>query len=398
MAESGVAPIESLSVESTAVTEENLGVDSEFESEPGDPSSATSSTSTNASTSTSSEASEREEVSTQTYIDETYSIHIEAPADALPSDAQVHVQDLSSSEQLLEKLQAYESDLKANDLRAFEIHFETGAGERCQPVLPVQVVIGNISSDPILLGPVYHLDTLESGVEEIVDAYYDSELQQLSFTTASFSIFAFRNARQYAGELYLDGKNGDDAADGLTPETAVKTFEKAKELATTHQTIKKIWICGTVPVNGELSLAGTNAALYRYEKFKDYLLLVYYTEATFSDITIDGNHDLVQADKSAIRVVHGTVNIHDGTTIQNNHVVPLDTGEFSHAQGGGIYALSSTINMSGGAILKNLARRGGGIFLSSRSTMNMSAGVIEGNEARSVWMLVVIPGALVVVF
>ena len=40
--------------------------------------------------------------------------------------------------------------------------------------------------------------------------------------------------RVYAQEenIYLDGQNGNDENDGTTQETAVKSFERAKELAT----------------------------------------------------------------------------------------------------------------------------------------------------------------------
>lgn len=42
-----------------------------------------------------------------------------------------------------------------------------------------------------------------------------------------------------AKEIYLDGAKGSDDNDGLTPETAFKTFEKAKAVATESQSVEK---------------------------------------------------------------------------------------------------------------------------------------------------------------
>ena len=48
-----------------------------------------------------------------------------------------------------------------------------------------------------------------------------------------------------AGSIYLDGIHGNDSHDGENASTAVKTFEKAKELATDNQDIETIYILGT---------------------------------------------------------------------------------------------------------------------------------------------------------
>ena len=63
--------------------------------------------------------------------------------------------------------------------------------------------------------------------------------------------------------IYLNGSAGDDNSDGETEGTAVKTFAKAKEMATTHQGVSTIYITGTVPISEEISLEETNAVLKR---------------------------------------------------------------------------------------------------------------------------------------
>ena len=108
--------------------------------------------------------------------------------------------------------------------------------------------------------------------------------------SASFlpSDMKFAYARE-AGSIYLNGKTGDDENDGMSEGTAVKTFEKAKELAGADLDIETIYINGTVDISGEVSLDGTNAILMRSPGFRDYLLRVKQGEtATLKDITVDG--------------------------------------------------------------------------------------------------------------
>ena len=54
-------------------------------------------------------------------------------------------------------------------------------------------------------------------------------------------------------DVYLDGKNGDDSRDGSSPDKAVKTFEKAKEILKANGSDKNggsnIVICGTVTIS-----------------------------------------------------------------------------------------------------------------------------------------------------
>ena len=61
--------------------------------------------------------------------------------------------------------------------------------------------------------------------------------------------------------IIIDGATGNDENDGTTRDTAVKTFEKAKELATTYQTVDTILVLRQVRINGEISLEGTNAII-----------------------------------------------------------------------------------------------------------------------------------------
>ena len=54
--------------------------------------------------------------------------------------------------------------------------------------------------------------------------------------------------------IYLNGVSGDDASTGETLETAVKTFSRIMELLDLNQSITTVYISGTTPIVGEISL------------------------------------------------------------------------------------------------------------------------------------------------
>lgn len=181
--------------------------------------------------------------------------------------------------------------------------------------------------------------------------------------------------------IYLDGKNGVDTNDGSTPEKAVKTFKKAKELATDNQNIEKVIVTGTVDIENEITLKGTNAKILRGKDFNDYVFKVPSNgKATLNNITIDGNSENnPNVTKSLISAESGsTLNIQDKAVIRNNKmmIMPSHTGK-----GGAIYADQATITMTGGNVEDNIANYGAGIYL-NKSVLNLSGGSIRNNKAR----------------
>lgn len=185
--------------------------------------------------------------------------------------------------------------------------------------------------------------------------------------------------------IYLDGKKGKDDNDGSSVETAVKTFEKAKELATENQNITTIYVVEAVPVSGDLTLADTNAILKRFPGYGGYLLTIAKDEeVTLRNITIDGGGENNKLTEYSLIYVDGNLNIEDGTILENNMVEDLN---YIDANGGAIYAslnpVEKTINMTGGTIRNNSAYFGGGIYLGNRVTFNMSGGVIENNKVNA---------------
>ncbi len=190
--------------------------------------------------------------------------------------------------------------------------------------------------------------------------------------------------------IYLDGVKGNDTNDGLTKNTAVKTFARAKELAGNNFRIEKIVVIGTTDIQGDISLEGTKAILSRDNDFSGYMLRVNTgNEATLSNIIVDGAGDGIPNKLSMIQVLNGILNIQKDTILRNNKIKVLEdpnkTGvdRISAAEGGAIHATNSTINMIDGEITENEATNGGGIYL-SKSTLNMSGGSIHHNEVARV--------------
>lgn len=181
--------------------------------------------------------------------------------------------------------------------------------------------------------------------------------------------------------IYLNGVNGDDSNNGGTKETAVKTFERAKEIACAYQNINTIYITGRVKISGEISLDGTNAIIKRDSSFNGYLFWVAFKDAaTLSDITVDGNFPEAAGASCALINCEGNLTITDGTILQNNKIASKTVRRTNG--GGAIYGNRSgcVINMTGGIIQDNTAMWGGGIYLTGNAVLNMSGGIIRNNQ------------------
>ena len=186
------------------------------------------------------------------------------------------------------------------------------------------------------------------------------------------------------GSIYLNGEKGNDNNDGETEETAIKTFKKAQELASENPDISIIYVSGKTAVSGEITLEGTSAILKRAPGYGDYLLEVAEgKELTLQDIIIDGGEENENKTRKALIYVAGTLNIEEGTILENNRL--MGSSEKELFVGGAIFSAFSNfkkvINMNGGIIRNNFAYMGGGVFLGDNTTFNMSGGTISGNEA-----------------
>lgn len=184
--------------------------------------------------------------------------------------------------------------------------------------------------------------------------------------------------------IYLNGESGKDENDGLTKETAVNTFKKAKELIEkeVNKAITKIFVTGTTSVEGDISLKDKDAKLVRDKEFNGYLLKVNEGKtATLKNITIDGNSDENKTiENSLVYVDGGTLNIEEGAVLRNNKIKAIkDTA----TEGGAVRANKAKVNMTGGTIENNQATYGGGVYLYG-SIMNFSGGTIQKNQSERV--------------
>lgn len=192
-----------------------------------------------------------------------------------------------------------------------------------------------------------------------------------------------------ADGIYLDGINGDDTNNGTSTETAVKTFEKAKTLAESqiNNDVESvtIYVCDTVTVSGTENnwTLPDGVILQRAAGYSGYLVEVPSgASLTLTDITIDGNRQPYVYTDSLI-CVKGTLNITNGTTLQNNLAGREYDSEFNY-NGGAVYAddKGAVVTMSGGTI-KNCASSylGGGITV-ALGKFNMTGGTITSNESQ----------------
>lgn len=203
---------------------------------------------------------------------------------------------------------------------------------------------------------------------------------------------------ELSSEVYLNGASGDDLNDGLTKNTAVKTFEKAKELLAVDGTI---YICGEVKVSGQTtwSLAGKGTAkIVResgYRGLAAYLINVTLEDSslTLENITIDGaNISGSEGTGSMIRVSGGSyLFIHSGTVIQNSKstaieahygTIEMDGGMIcnNQAASAAIELYDSSMKLSGGEITNNTSSgSAAGIYVDDWSNLQITDGKITNN-------------------
>ena len=184
--------------------------------------------------------------------------------------------------------------------------------------------------------------------------------------------------------IYLDQMHGDDANDGLTKDTAVRTLEKANELANANGT-RDIFLASVYQVTGTENWDLGGKTIHRY-KLGGYMIELKDASAslTLKDVVIDGAEYSVAAENAAetdsiIKAASGgTIELKSGAILENNKAAQF---------GSGILAINGVkITMEDGAVIRNNTNRnyelGGGILLGNGSTFTMNGGEISGNTAN----------------
>ena len=184
--------------------------------------------------------------------------------------------------------------------------------------------------------------------------------------------------------IYLDQMHGDDANDGLTESTAVKTLEKANELANAKGT-RDIFLASVYQVTGTENWDLGRKTIHRYS-LGGYMIELEDASAslTLENVVIDGAQYSVAAENAAetdsiIKAASGgTIELKSGAILENNKAAQF---------GSGILANNGVkITMENGAVIRNNTNSnyelGGGILLGNGSTFTMNGGEISGNTAN----------------
>lgn len=184
--------------------------------------------------------------------------------------------------------------------------------------------------------------------------------------------------------IYLDQTHGNDANDGLTKDTAVRTLEKANELANANGT-RDIFLASVYQVTGTENWDLGGKTIHRY-KLGGYMIELKDASAslTLQNVVIDGAQYFVAAENAAetdsiIKAASGgTIELKSGAILENNKAAQF---------GSGILANNGVkITMEDGAVIRNNTNRnyelGGGILLGNGSIFTMNGGEISGNTAN----------------
>lgn len=235
--------------------------------------------------------------------------------------------------------------------------------------------------------------------EDLATFHIANDLQGFYLQTLRNNAIVLEKAIAPDFAVYLDGKDGSDENDGLSTQTAVATFARAKRLLQENAVAggrNWIYIVNTVYITGEetWSLEGIDGArVVRGDLFQSgYMIVLSNGNAsydvpgylTLEDITIDGNKFYnMAATGSMLRVNYGTLTVNDGTVLCN-----AGNPGASASNGAAIYISSrseevhGTVIMNGGKITGNYARTSGAVYLTGAySQLIVNGGEISNNEA-----------------
>ena len=236
------------------------------------------------------------------------------------------------------------------------------------------------------------VESLEAEKPAEDDAFGEGGLDEAFFAEDADSLIGTLEADEESAAfavsaitgIYLDQMDGDDAKDGLTESTAVKTIEKANELANANGT-SDIFLKSVYRVTGTENWDLGRKTIHRYS-LGGYMIELEDASAslTLENVVIDGAEYSVAATHAAetdsiIKAANGgMIVLNSGAILQNNKAAQF---------GSGILANNGVkITMENGAVIRNNTNSnyelGGGILLGNGSTFTMNGGEISGNTAN----------------
>lgn len=195
--------------------------------------------------------------------------------------------------------------------------------------------------------------------------------------------------------IYLDQQHGADDNDGLTKTTAVKTIQKANELAESHH-VKDVCFTGFYKVTGAEVWDLGGKTIHRGTAGYMIELVDASASLTLGNVVIDaamwGSAETQAEVDSIIKAANGgTIVLKSGSILQNNNATQFGSGIFAN---NGV-----KITMEDGAIIRNNSNEnyelGGGILIGNGSTFTMNGGEISGNSANGGGGVAVIGASMV---
>ena len=236
------------------------------------------------------------------------------------------------------------------------------------------------------------VESLEAEKPAEDDAFGEGGLDEAFFAEDADSLIGTLEANEESAAfavsantvIYLDPQHGADENDGLKETTAVKTLEKANELANAKGT-SDIFLKSVYRITGKENWDLDGKTLHRYN-LGGYMIELADASASLilSNVVIDGAEYSVDAAHAAetdsiIKAANGgTIELQSGAILENNKAAQF---------GSGILANNGVnITMEDGAIIRNNTNSnyelGGGILLGNGSTFTMNGGEISGNTAN----------------
>lgn len=197
---------------------------------------------------------------------------------------------------------------------------------------------------------------------------------------------------------------GNDENDGLTPETPVATFDRAKAILAANAKAEGenvIYVMNAIPVGeGEtvtLSLEGIpNGALMRYESNTSYFFNVSGGTIVTENIVIDGNSPYVPRSKTSGAIFSvskgGSITTKSGTVVQHVRSSTHSVIYLSSTAGATATATIEDLTVTGldTYSTSNTAYSGASIFYvtgAGQCTLTVNGGTFTDNEARLLYLI-----------
>ncbi len=242
--------------------------------------------------------------------------------------------------------------------------------------------------EPLLQGKTFTLNlpdvmvgkrVVEGGLIEasLANFYLNPSISSFQLVQNGKHVYSVASMVYLAGTASTNTIKGDDSFDGSTPQKAVATFQRAREILSKRNG-SWIIIVDTVDITGsqewDLSGIAWGTMVQRGSGFdkRPIIRITAGNSLSLKNITLDGNKETTTSQEPLIVVDGGNLTIDDRTLIANAKSIN---------NGGAISVLGGSLTMNGGRLTGNLAKSGGAVFINNGGNFIMNMGEIDNNTA-----------------